>query len=68
MTKPNKILDYCLANLKDTVLVNSWGEYGIFYNPGRKLKRGSGRLGERQTRVNGKEILIPYRYHNCRQY
>lgn len=36
MVKSNEILDYCLANFKDTVLVNSWGEYGIFYNPGGK--------------------------------
>ena len=40
MVKSNEILDYCLANFKDTVLVNSWGEDGIFYNPGGKLKRG----------------------------
>lgn len=39
MAKSNEILDYCLANLKDTVLVNSWGEY--VYNPGRKLKRSA---------------------------
>lgn len=36
---PNKILQYCLENLEGTVLVNSWGERGIFYNPDNKLKR-----------------------------
>lgn len=37
---PDEILKYCLENLEGTVLVNSWGERGIFYNPGNKLKRG----------------------------
>ncbi|MCI9576108.1 MAG: hypothetical protein HFJ84_05485 [Clostridiales bacterium] len=37
---PDEILKYCLKNLDDTVLVNSWGERGIYYNPGNKLKRG----------------------------
>lgn len=27
---PNDILSYCLSNLKDVVLVESWGERGIF--------------------------------------
>lgn len=36
----NEILQYCLNNLPDTVLVNSWGESGIFYNPNQSLKRG----------------------------
>ena len=36
----NKILNYCLENLEGTVLVESWGEKGIFYNPGHVLKRG----------------------------
>ena len=36
----NKIINYCLENLEDVVLVNSWGERGIFYNPQNKLKRG----------------------------
>lgn len=39
MTADN-ILDYCLEKLEGTVLVNSWGECGIFYNPDGKLKRG----------------------------
>ncbi|MDE7390089.1 MAG: hypothetical protein K2M82_04020 [Lachnospiraceae bacterium] len=37
---PDKILEYCLKELNGTVLVNSWGERGIFYNPQNKLKRG----------------------------
>lgn len=37
---PDEILKYCLENLEGTVLVNSWGERGIFYNPGNMLKRG----------------------------
>ena len=27
---PWKILDYCLENLDGTVLVESWGEKGVF--------------------------------------
>ena len=38
--QPNDILKYCLDNLPDTVLVSSWGERGIFYNPNNTLKRG----------------------------
>lgn len=37
---PDYILQYCLENLQGTVLVESWGEKGILYNPDRKLKRG----------------------------
>lgn len=40
MMKPDEILQYCLDNLEGTVLVSSWGEKGIFYNPGNRLKRG----------------------------
>ncbi len=36
----NDIIKYCLNNLPDTVLVSSWGESGIFYNPNNTLKRG----------------------------
>lgn len=36
----NDIISYCLTALKDVVLVESWGEKGIFYNPGKVLKRG----------------------------
>lgn len=35
-----EILKYCFENLKDTVLVESFGEKGIFYNPNNVLKRG----------------------------
>lgn len=35
-----QILQYCLENLNGTVLTESWGEKGIFYNPNGKLKRG----------------------------
>jgi hypothetical protein len=38
--KTEEILSYCIDNLKGTVLVNSWGESGIFYNPNNTLKRG----------------------------
>lgn len=34
------VILYCLSSFKDVVLVDSWGERGIFYNPGRVLKRG----------------------------
>lgn len=37
---PDEILKYCLDNLEGTVLINSWGEKGIYYNPDNILKRG----------------------------
>lgn len=37
---PEEILHYCLTHLESTILVESWGEKGIFYNPGNVLKRG----------------------------
>ena len=37
---PEHILQYCLDNLEGTVLVESWGERGIFYTPEGRLKRG----------------------------
>lgn len=37
---PEQILQYCLEILNGTVLVESWGEKGIFYNPNGMLKRG----------------------------
>ena len=40
IVKPDEILDYCLKNLEGTVLVESWGEKGVFYNPNHILKRG----------------------------
>ncbi len=36
----DEILKYCLDELEGTVLVRSWGERGVFYNPANKLKRG----------------------------
>lgn len=36
----DEILKYCTENLNGVVLVESWGERGIFYNPGGRLKRG----------------------------
>ena len=40
MMKADQILNYCTEHLPDTVLVESWGEKGIFYNPDHVLKRG----------------------------
>ncbi len=37
---PDHILDYCLEHFEGTVLMESWGEKGIFYNPDHVLKRG----------------------------
>ena len=37
---PDDVLKYCLDNLDGVVTVDSWGEHGIFYNPGGVLKRG----------------------------
>lgn len=37
---PDEIISYCLSTYQDVVLVDSWGERGIFYNPNRVLKRG----------------------------
>jgi hypothetical protein len=38
--KSKDILNYCLEKFEGTVLVNSWGEKGVFYNPDNTLKRG----------------------------
>ena len=38
--KPNELLKHCLKNLEGSILVESWGEKWIFYNPGHVLKRG----------------------------
>jgi len=38
--KPDEILKYCLDHLEGSILVESGGEKGIFYNPGHALKRG----------------------------
>ena len=37
---PDEILNYCLKNFPGTILLSSWGERCIFYNPEKKLKRG----------------------------
>ena len=37
---PDDILSYCLSHLQETVLIESWGERGVFYNPGHRFKRG----------------------------
>ena len=37
---PDDILKYCIENFDGTVEAGSWGERGIFYNPGAVLKRG----------------------------
>lgn len=36
----DEIISYCLKTLKDTVLIKSFGEKSLFYNPNNKLKRG----------------------------
>ena len=38
--KPEEVLRYCLEHLEGTLRAESWGESGIFYNPGGVLKRG----------------------------
>lgn len=38
--RPNEIIEICHERMKGTVIVNAWGEKGIFYNPGEVLKRG----------------------------
>lgn len=35
----DNILKYCLDYLDETVLVESWGEWGIFYDSYNRLKR-----------------------------
>ncbi|MBP7979872.1 MAG: hypothetical protein KAZ04_05245, partial [Sebaldella sp.] len=40
MRKADDILDYCIKNLKGTVLIETWGEKAVFYNPGNILKKG----------------------------
>ncbi|MGC6174571.1 DUF6194 family protein [Lacrimispora sp. 38-1] len=40
MMKPDDILEYCTSNLDGIVLIESWGEKGIYYNPCNTLKRG----------------------------
>lgn len=38
--KLDEIIKYCQDNLEGIIVVDSWGERGIFYNPDNKLKRG----------------------------
>ena len=40
MKKIDDILNYCLKNLKGTILIETWGERAVFYNPGNTLKKG----------------------------
>lgn len=40
MKKIDDILNYCLKNLKGTILIETWGEKAVFYNPGNTLKKG----------------------------
>jgi hypothetical protein len=40
LMEDKQILEYCRIHLPGTVLVQSWGEKGIFYNPNQVLKRG----------------------------
>lgn len=35
-----QILDYFMTHLPGIIVLNSWGETGIYYNPDGKLKRG----------------------------
>ena len=40
MRKADDILDYCIKNLKGTVLKETRGEKAVFYNPENILKKG----------------------------
>lgn len=40
MMKPNEILNYYLNNLENTIIVESFQEKCLFFNPNNKLKRG----------------------------
>ena len=35
---PDDIMRYCFDNFEGLVEVNSWGERGVFYNPGGVLE------------------------------
>lgn len=37
----NQIIKYLNDKYEGLVSVNAWGETGLFYNPGNKLKRGA---------------------------
>ena len=36
----DEILNWCVENLDGTVEDKNWGERGVFYNPGGRLKKG----------------------------
>lgn len=40
LVTPDSILAYCMEHLEGVVLRESWGERGIYYNPGETLPRG----------------------------
>ena len=40
LVTPDSILAYCMEHLEGVVLRESWGERGIYYNPGEVLPRG----------------------------
>lgn len=40
MVTPDSILAFCMEHLEGVVLRESWGERGIYYNPGETLPRG----------------------------
>lgn len=40
IVKVDDIISYCLSNLNDVVLMDSWGEQAIYYNPNGTLTRG----------------------------
>ena len=37
---PEKVIEVCHKKFHGTVIVDAWGETGIFYNPDKKLSRG----------------------------
>lgn len=38
--KSCEVIYYCLETFKDIVVLDSWGEIGVYYNPNNVLKRG----------------------------
>ena len=36
---PEKVIEVCHKKFHGTVIVDAWGETGIFYNPDKKLSR-----------------------------
>lgn len=37
---PEKVIEICHKKFHGTVILEAWGETGIFYNPDKKLSRG----------------------------